>query len=63
MAKCALCDKVGRSGHNVSHSKRRTKTRFKPNMQRSKMMVGGQMRRVTLCTRCLRTNSKMPRVA
>ncbi|MDP6102733.1 MAG: 50S ribosomal protein L28, partial [Dehalococcoidia bacterium] len=33
MAKCQLCGKAGHSGNNVSHSKRRTKTRFMPNIQ------------------------------
>lgn len=63
MAKCEMCDKVGHSGHNVSHSKRRTKTRFKVNMQKSTVMVDGQRRKMSLCTRCMRTLSKMPRVA
>ena len=63
MAKCELCGKAGHSGHNVSHSKRRTKTRFKVNMQKSTVMVDGQRRKMSLCTRCMRTLSKMPRVA
>ncbi len=63
MAKCEMCYKVGHSGHNVSHSKRRTKTRFKVNMQKSTVTVDGRRRKMSLCTRCMRTLSKMPRVA
>ena len=63
MAKCELCGKAGHSGHNVSHSKRRTKTRFMPNIQKSTITVDGRLRRLSLCTRCLRTSSKMPRIA
>ena len=63
MAKCQLCGKAGHSGNNVSHSKRRTKTRFMPNIQRASIDVGGNIRRVSLCTRCLRTRNKAPRNA
>ncbi len=63
MAKCELCGKAGHAGNNVSHSKRRTKTRFMPNIQRSKITVDGRLRRLSLCTRCLRTSNKMPRIA
>ena len=63
MAKCELCGKAGHAGNNVSHSKRRTKTRFMPNIQRSKITVAGRLRRLSLCTRCLRTSNKMPRIA
>ena len=63
MAKCELCGKAGHTGNNVSHSKRRTKTRFMPNIQRSTITVDGRLRRLSLCTRCLRTSNKMPRIA
>lgn len=59
MAKCELCGKIGHSGNNVSHSKRRTKTRFLPNIQRATLITNGNLHRVSLCTRCLRTNHKM----
>ena len=62
MAMCELCGKVGHSGNNVSHSKRRTKTRFMPNIQRATLTLNGSVRRVSLCTRCLRTRHKSPRV-
>ena len=63
MAKCELCGKIGHSGNNVSHSKRRTKTRFMPNIQRATLTINGSLRRVALCTRCLRTNHKLPKAA
>ena len=63
MAKCDLCGKYGRSGNNVSHSKRRTKTRFMPNVQRATLAINGTLRRLALCTRCLRTHHKLPKVA
>jgi len=58
MAKCEMCGKSPQFGHNVSHSKRATKRQFKPNIQRVRVEIDGQMRRVHLCTRCLRTLNK-----
>jgi large subunit ribosomal protein L28 len=58
MAKCEMCGKGPQFGHNVSHSKRATKRQFKPNIQRVRVKVNGQMRRMYLCTRCLRTLNK-----
>ena len=59
--KCEICDKKGMSGNNVSHSKRRTKTRFLPNVHKQTLALDGQMVRVKICTRCLRTLHKLPR--
>lgn len=61
MAKCELCGKSGHAGNNVSHSKRRTKTRFMPNIQHATLAIKGNLRRVALCTRCLRTSLKVPK--
>jgi large subunit ribosomal protein L28 len=55
MAKCEICDKGPVSGHNVSHSKVATKRKFRPNVQRKRVMIDGKMQRVNICTRCLRT--------
>ena len=63
MAKCQVCGKVGHSGNNVSHSKRRTKTRFMPNIQHATLTLKGKTRRLALCTRCLRTHHRVPQKA
>lgn len=55
MAKCEMCGKSPQFGHNVSHSKRATNRQFRANIQRVRVQVGGKMRRMYLCTRCLRT--------
>jgi large subunit ribosomal protein L28 len=55
MAKCDICGKGPQFGHNVSHSNRATKRQFKPNIQRVRVEVDGQMRQMSVCTRCLRT--------
>jgi len=58
MAKCEMCGKSPQFGHNVSHSKKTTKRQFKPNIQRVTVEIDGKVRRMHLCTRCLRTLNK-----
>ncbi len=55
---CSLCGKRPVSGQNVSHSKRRTKRRFLPNLVSKRF--GGV--KVQICTSCLRTLKKPERV-
>ncbi len=58
MAMCEVCGKKPSYGHNVSHAKNRTARRWVPNIQEKRIMIGGEYRRVKICTRCLRTLSK-----
>ena len=51
--RCEICLKSGMSGNNVSHSNRHTKTRFKANVHKV---------RVKICSRCLRSLHKSPKV-
>ncbi len=60
MAKCEICGKGPQFGHNVSNSKKATKRQFKPNVQRVRVEMDGRMRRMRVCTRCLRTLNKNP---
>ena len=52
---CAICGKSERSGFNVSHSHLKTKRSWKPNIQRVKAVVNGQVQKINVCTRCLRS--------
>jgi large subunit ribosomal protein L28 len=58
MAKCEMCGKSPQFGHNVSHSNRKTKRQFKPNIQRTKLLEDGKLVSKYLCVRCIRTLSK-----
>ena len=60
MARCELpnCNKIVTTGNNVSHSKRRTKRTWKPNMQRATLEINGVIKQVYACTRCIRTHYK-----
>jgi len=52
---CDICSKSPASGNNVSHSHLKTKRTWKPNIQRVKAIVNGEVKRVNTCTRCLRS--------
>lgn len=56
--RCDRCGKGPMTGNNVSHSKVRTKRRFLPNLQVTRIDQGGRAVKATLCTRCIRTASK-----
>ncbi len=53
-AVCDVCSKGPGFGHNVSHSHRRTKRRFNPNIQRVRAVINGTPQRVNVCTSCLK---------
>ena len=52
---CEICGKGTMSGMNVSHSHLKTKKTWKPNIQRVRAIVDGEIKRVNVCTRCLRS--------
>ena len=54
---CAVCAKGSMSGHNVSHSNRKTNRIWAPNVQRVRVVVDGQAKRLNVCTRCLRSGN------
>ncbi|MSQ33618.1 MAG: 50S ribosomal protein L28 [Dehalococcoidia bacterium] len=54
-AQCERCGKSVHSGFSVSHSKRHTHRRWLPNLQKVRLLMNGQLRRLRLCTRCLRS--------
>ncbi|MBI2873996.1 MAG: 50S ribosomal protein L28 [Firmicutes bacterium] len=53
--KCEICGKEAGTGHMVSHSNRKTKRRWLPNLQRVRAIVSGSPRRINVCTACLRS--------
>jgi large subunit ribosomal protein L28 len=57
MAKrCEICGKGPVVGRNISHAHNVTARRFEPNLQRVRAIVNGGIRRLRVCTRCLRSN-------
>jgi large subunit ribosomal protein L28 len=56
MAKrCDICGKGPVVGRNISHAHNVSSRRFEPNLQRVRAMVNGGIRRLRVCTRCLRS--------
>ncbi len=61
-AQCEICGTGPATGNNVSHANNKTRRRFLPNLQRVRARVGGEVRRIRVCTRCLRSG-KVTKVA
>jgi len=51
---CEICGKKPGVGHNVSHAHNLTLRRFYPNLQRVRAKVGGQVKRLRVCTGCIK---------
>ena len=51
---CEICGKKPMRGNNVSHSQRKTKTIWEPNLQ----VLHLDGKKTKLCTSCLRTSMK-----
>lgn len=57
MAKqCEICGKTPVVGRIVSHAHNVRARRFEPNLQRVRALVNGGIRRLRVCTRCIRSN-------
>ena len=57
MAKrCELCGKGPVVGRNISHAHNVTARRFEPYLQKVRALVNGGIRRLRVCTRCIRSN-------
>lgn len=57
MAKiCEVCGKKPVVGRIVSHAHNVRPRRFEPNLQLVRAMINGGIRRIRVCTRCLRSN-------
>ena len=54
---CEVCGKGVVYGNNVSHSNRKTRRTWAPNTQKVKVLVNGAPKSMTVCTRCLRSNT------
>jgi large subunit ribosomal protein L28 len=51
---CSVCGKHPSAGRNVSHSHRVTNRVVKPNVQKVSVKVDGSVKRVNVCTKCLK---------
>lgn len=51
---CAITGKKKVAGNNVSHSHRKTKRSFKPNLRRVRAVVDGQVKKIWVSTSALK---------
>jgi len=54
--RCEICGKGPVVGRNISHAHNVTARRFEPNLQRIRVKVDGTVKRIRVCTRCIRSN-------
>lgn len=53
--KCAVCTKGPVAGFSYSHSNRGTKRIFRPNLQKQKVLLQGQVQSAYVCTDCIKS--------
>ncbi len=52
---CEVCKKGTMSGNLVSHSNRKSKRSWAPNIQTVHVVIDGKTQKLNVCTRCLRS--------
>jgi large subunit ribosomal protein L28 len=52
---CQICGKKPQVGNNVSHAHNVTKRRFNPNLQSVRALHQGQVKRMLVCTTCIKS--------
>ncbi|MFR3920033.1 MAG: 50S ribosomal protein L28 [Clostridia bacterium] len=59
MAKCAICEKSVSHGNKISiarsHVSRRASRTWKANLRNVKAVVDGEVKKIPVCTKCLRS--------
>ena len=54
---CEICGKGPRVGNNVSHANNKTRRRWRPNLQAVKALHEGKVKKMRVCTRCIRSGA------
>jgi large subunit ribosomal protein L28 len=52
---CEICGKKPMVGSNVSHAHNVTKRRFNPNLQRVRAIANGRVKKMDVCTNCIKS--------
>ncbi len=56
--KCDICGKGPQFGNRVSHSNKKIKHKFNANIQNVKIEIDGEIKKLKVCTSCLRSLKK-----
>ena len=52
---CEICGKKPMVGSNISHAHNVTKRRFNPNLQNVRARHKGQVKKMVVCTQCIKS--------
>ncbi len=52
---CEICGKKPLVGNNISHAHNVNKRRFNPNLQRVRTVHDGKVKRMVVCTNCIKS--------
>ena len=52
---CEICGKKPLTGNHISHAHNVTKRRFNPNLQRVRSVQNGTVKRIMVCTNCIKS--------
>ncbi|MBW1777237.1 MAG: 50S ribosomal protein L28 [Deltaproteobacteria bacterium] len=52
---CEICGKRPMVGNHISHAHNVTKRRFNPNLQRVRTLKDGTVKRLMVCTQCIKS--------
>jgi large subunit ribosomal protein L28 len=52
---CDICGKKPQVGNHVSHAHNLNKRRFNPNLQRVRTLHNGRVKRMAVCTNCIKS--------
>ncbi len=56
MAKiCDICGKGPQFGNRISHAHNVSRRRWNPNLQKVRAVMGGTIRKIRVCTKCLKS--------
>ncbi len=53
--KCVICGKKSSSGNKISHSHKSSKRKFRPNLQKIKIVLDGKKVHNYVCTKCIKS--------
>ncbi|MDL2268825.1 50S ribosomal protein L28 [Desulfosarcina sp. OttesenSCG-928-A07] len=54
---CELCGKKPMVGSHISHAHNVTKRRFNPNLQSVRTLQNGRVKRMVVCTQCVKSGN------
>ena len=54
---CEICGKKPMVGSNISHAHNINKRRFNPNLQSVRTLQNGQVKKMVVCTQCIKSGN------